>query len=352
MAILDPLRDWQHPEGFRSVRTLDTHTAGEPLRFIVGGYPDLPGNTMLKKRRYAKEHFDHWRRILMGEPRGHNDMYGAVIIPPVTTHAQFGVLFMHNEGYSTMCGHGIIALGTVAVETGLVPVSEPETVIGIDTPAGLITAHVKVDGGKTCSVYFENVPSFVQRLNLEVEVPSLGAIKYDLAFGGAFYAYVEVSQVGLTCGQEHYVQLIEAGMKIKAAVMDAQPMEHPFEDDLNFLYGVIFVGPPAQTANHSRNVCIFADGQIDRSPTGTGVSGRVAIHHVRGELAIGQPVVIESIIGTTFTATITRTTKFGKYDAVIPTVEGTAFITGKHEFLVDDRDPLKEGFSFNRTLSK
>jgi trans-L-3-hydroxyproline dehydratase len=352
MTFLDPLNKWQNPDDLRTVRTLDAHTAGEPLRIIIGGYPDLHGDTILEKRRYATEHLDHWRRILMAEPRGHNDMYGAIVTPPTTPDAQLGVLFMHNEGYSPMCGHGIIALATVAVDTGLAYVTEPETVIGIDTPAGLVTAHVKVDRGKAQSVYFENVPSFVQQLDLAVDVPGFGSIKYDLAFGGAFYAYVDVAQVDLTCLKADYVQLIDVGMRIKAAVMAAQPMEHPFEDDLNFLYGVIFVGPPADAANHSSNVCIFADGQIDRSPTGTGVSGRVAIHHARGELAVGKPTVIESIIGSTFTTTIDKTTTFGKYDAVVPIVEGTAFITGRHEFLVDDRDPLKDGFSFNRTLPK
>jgi proline racemase len=338
------MRGWTPPEGWLRITTIDAHTAGEPFRVITGGYPELPGDTILARRRYAKEHLDHLRTALMWEPRGHADMYGCIVTPPVSPEADIGVLFMHNEGYSPMCGHGIIGIAKIALETGLLPMTAPETKIGIDTPAGLVTAHARVEGGQVTAVRFHNVPSFVVALDDEVEVPGLGRIHYDLAFGGGFYAYVRAEDAGVTCTSEDFRPLIEKGIAIKRAVVASRPIPHPFEEDLSFLYGTIFVGPPRDDGNHSRNVCIFAEGEVDRCPTGTGVSGRLAIHHARGEIGIGEPVVVESIIGTTFTGRIVDTTTFGPYPAVISEVEGAAHITGRHEFLIDPADPLRDGF--------
>ncbi|NUO82659.1 proline racemase family protein [candidate division KSB1 bacterium] len=336
---------WTPSNNCLKISTIDAHTEGEPLRVIVAGYPALPGDTLLARRRYAKEHFDHLRTALMFEPRGHVDMYGCIITPAVTSEADFGVLFLHNEGYSTMCGHGIIGVATVVLETGMLPKVAPITTIKIDTPAGLVTAHARIANDRVQSVYFHNVPAFVVELDATVEVPSLGRVRYDLAFGGAFYAYVQADELGLRCTSENYRELIEKGMAIKHAIMKNRTIEHPFEKDLNFLYGTIFIAPAHDTQAHNRNVCIFAEGEVDRSPTGTGVSGRVAIHHARGEISVNQPIIIESIIGTTFTARVAQTTTFGPYAAaVIPEVEGRAFITGRHEFLIDPNDPLKEGF--------
>jgi trans-L-3-hydroxyproline dehydratase len=327
-----------------SITTIDAHTEGEPLRIIVDGFPEIPGSTILERRRYLKEHIDHLRTMLMWEPRGHAEMYGCVVTAPVTPDADFGVLFMHNEGYSTMCGHGIIAITTVAVETGLVTKKEPITTVRIDSPAGLITSFARVAGGNVQSVYFHNVPSFAVALDEVVNVPELGPIRYDLAFGGAFYAYVQADQVGLKCLTEEIAQLVEKGMQIKHAVMASRAISHPFQADLSFLYGTIFIAPSLGIGAHSRNVCIFADGEVDRSPTGTGVSGRMALHFVRGEVGIGEPLVIESIIGTTFTGRVVSETVYGPYKAIIPEVEGTAHITGVHTFLIDPRDPLQSGF--------
>jgi trans-L-3-hydroxyproline dehydratase len=243
-----------------------------------------------------------------------------------------------------MCGHGIIAVTTVALETGMLPMTAPITTIKIDAPAGLITAHARVAHERVQSVYFQNVPSFVVELDAVIDVPSLGRVKYDLAFGGAFYAYVQAAPLGLQCTPENYRALIEKGMAIKRAIVQSRAIAHPFEKDLSFLYGTIFIDAPQSASAHSRNVCIFAEGEVDRSPTGTGVSGRVAIHHARGEIGVKQPIVIESIIGSTFTASVAQTTTFGPYAAIIPEVEGRAFITGRHEFLIDPNDPLKEGF--------
>lgn len=336
--------DWNPPSNWQKITTIDAHTEGEPFRVIIGGFPDLPGGTMLARRRYAKEKFDHLRTALMWEPRGHADMYGCIITRPVSPEADIGILFLHNEGYSTMCGHGIVGIATVALETGLLPMDPPETTIRIDTPAGLVTAYARVANGRVTSVYFHNVPAFVLALDQQVVVPGIGEVRYDVAFGGAFYAYVQAEDVGLTCTPKDFQQLIEKGMAIKRAVMASTPIVHPFEEDLGFLYGTIFIGPPLSKGAHSRNVCIFAAGELDRCPTGTGVAGRLAIHHARSEINIDQPVVIESIIGSRFTGRVVATTTFGPHRAIVPEVEGTAHITGRHEFLIDPSDELRHGF--------
>jgi proline racemase len=339
----DKLKSFNPGDEWVTITTLDAHTGGEPLRIITSDL-ELPGKTILEKRRWIKEHADHIRKCLMWEPRGHREMYGCIVTPPVNPGSDMGVIFLHNEGYSTMCGHGIIAMATVATETGMVPMTEPETLIRIDSPAGLITAHVRIDKKHIQSVYFHNVPSFVVALDDSIKVPGLGPVRFDLAFGGAYYAYVEAASVGLKCDPSQYPDLIERGMAIKTAVMKHRKLKHPYEKDLNFLYGTIFTGPPQHKTSQSRNVCIFADGEVDRSPTGTGVSGRAAIHFARGEIGIDEPIVIESIIGTTFSVKAVETVSFGDFPAIIPEVEGSAHITGRHEFLIDPADPLKHGF--------
>jgi proline racemase len=335
---------WEPPPDQEKITTIDLHTAGEPFRVIVSGAPEIPGDTILARRRWAQEHLEILRRALMWEPRGHADMYGGIMTPPVSTAADLGILFLHNDGYSTMCGHGIIALATLAVETGMVEVAEPETRIGIETPAGFIEAWVSVEGGRANRVRFRNVPSFAAALDQRVEVPDLGTVYYDLGYGGAFYAYVDAASVGLACDPRDIVRAIEFGRAIKNAIVASVEIRHPFEVDLGFLYGVVFTGPPAQSGSHSRNVCIFADGEVDRSPTGTSVSARLALHHARGELERGKRIVIESVIGTRFGGTVAETIRFGSYDAVIPEIDGSAFITGRHEFLIDPADPLSGGF--------
>jgi proline racemase len=342
--FFQPLLGWNPPSHWRRITTIDLHTAGEPLRIILTGYPELPGQSILARRRYASEHFDYLRKILMWEPRGHADMYGCIITPPTSQEANFGVLFLHNEGYSSMCGHGIIAVSKVAVETGLVPMTRPVTVVRIDSPAGLITAYAKINRGSVESVAFRNVPSFVLSLDEIIDVPGLGEIRYDLAFGGAFYAYVQADQVGLKCTPDEFRSIIDKGMAIKHAIVKSRTIPHPFEQDLSFLYGTIFIAPPMGTGANSRNVCVFADGEVDRSPTGTGLSGRMAIHFARKEVTISQPFVVESIIGSRFTGRVVEVATFGKHAAVIPEVEDSASITGRHEFYIDPEDPLRNGF--------
>ncbi len=335
---------WNPPADWKVVTSIDAHAAGEPLRVIVEGIPEIPGRTILEKRRYFLENLDHFRKGLMWEPRGHSDMYGAIITEPVSPEGDLGVLFLHNEGLSSMCGHGIIALTTVVLETGMIHTKRPETEVKFDTPAGLITALAHIDKGRVTSVRFHNVPSFVLALDETVDVPDLGKVRYDLAFGGAFYAYVQAEDIGIDLAPENYILLIEKGMKIKRSVMESYPIIHPFEKDLNFLYGTIFIGPSKNEGVDSRNVCIFAKGEVDRSPTGTGISGRLAIDFARGEIELNQPLVIESIIGTRFRGQVIKETSFGPYRAIIPEIEGAACITVTSEFYFDSKDPLCYGF--------
>ena len=323
------------------ITTIEAHTAGEPLRIITSGYPEVPGATILARRAYARQHLDHLRRMLMLEPRGHADMYGALLTPPASDDGDVGVLFLHNEGYSTMCGHGIIAMTKVGLEEGLFDADPGD--VRIDTPAGRVVASAEMDGDRVTRVSFVNVPSFVDR-EVEVEVPSLGRVRCTIAYGGAFYAYVDAEPLGLRLDTDHAAELIDKGMLIKRAVMDACELRHPEGDeDLNFLYGTIFVAP--QPGVHSRNVCIFADGEVDRSPTGTGVSGRAAIHHARGELGDGDAwITIESILGTSFDVRCAGTTRIGDANAILPEVRGRAFVTGRAEYWLDPDDPLRDGF--------
>jgi proline racemase len=329
------------------ITTVDAHAAGEPLRIITGGLPELPGATMLERRRYMLQHFDHIRRALMWEPRGHRDMYGCVLTRPVSSEADLGVLFMHNEGYSTMCGHGIIALVTTLLEMGTLASKGRQTPVNLDTPAGLVqaTAHFDDSGHIEC-VSFLNVPSFLYARDVELDVPAFGSLAVDVAFGGAFYAVVPAAQLGLSIAREQANQLARAGDTVTKAMNAVLPVKHPLEEELGFLYGTIFTGPPENPAHHSRNVCVFADAEVDRSPTGTGVSARLALHHARGEITDGQHIIIESILGeaSTFSGRVVGHAQVGPYPAVIPEISGKAFITGKHEFVIDPSDELGRGF--------
>ena len=316
------------------------HTGGEPLRVIIDGLPPIEGRNVLEKRRYFREHYDHLRTGLMWEPRGHADMYGAVITS--SEDADFDVFFLHNEGYSTMCGHAIIALTKLVIETGLVTKNE----IVFKVPAGRIVACAIVVNGQVTETSFQNVPSFLYLREQQVEVPEIGLVEFDIAYGGAFYAFVKAEAVGLTLEPEHFNRIIDYGRRIKHAVMAEFPITHPFEPDLSFLYGTIFIGPPRDPSHHSRNVCIFADGELDRSATGSGVSARAALHFAKGELGLNQQITIESILGSTMSVRVVNTTNFGPHDAVIPEVSGTALIIARNEFYFDPDDPFRAGFIF------
>jgi proline racemase len=331
-------------DGWTKITSIDMHTGGEPLRIYTGGLPEIPGSSILEKRCYFRDNLDHIRTGTMWEPRGHADMYGAVITEPINEGSDFGTFFLHNEGYSTMCGHAIIALTKYMLEMGLIQKEEENPVLRIDAPPGLITARAFRNGDRVEKVSFRNVPSFLFIRDENVDVDGLGNVNFDVAYGGAFYAICEADAIGLKLDQSHYSNLIDAGRKIKHAVTKKYSIQHPFEEDLSFLYGTIFVDEPRGMGAHSSNVCIFAEGEVDRSPTGTGVSGRLAIHHARGEIDVGDVITIESIIGSSFRCSVTEATMFGQHQAIIPEVEGSAYITGRHEFLIDPDDPLKDGF--------
>jgi proline racemase len=335
---------WHPPHGWTSIKTVDAHAAGEPLRIIIAGLPPIPGKSILEKRRYASENLDHLRTALILEPRGHADMYGCIPTEPVSPGSHLGVLFLHNEGFSTMCGHGIIALVTVALETGMIELSGNKSVIKIDTPAGLVTAEARVESGRVREVSFVNVPSFVFALEEAVDVPGLGQVRVDIAFGGAFYAFCSAKSLDLRLVPGEFRRLIDLGIRVKRAVLETIPIHHPVEPDLGFLYGTIFVGEPSDPAHHSRHVCVFAEGEVDRSPTGTGLSGRAALLFARGEIKKNQPFIVESILGTCFSGCIEATAQVGPFSAVIPKVTGCASITGRNEFLIDPSDPLRNGF--------
>lgn len=339
------------PQDWIKIGTIDMHTGGEPLRVITSGFPELKGNSVLDYRRYCRTNYDYLRTALMFEPRGHADMYGCILVPPNNTEEEeegdFGIIFLHNEGYSTMCGHAIIAIATLAIEMEWVEVNEGDNCIKIDAPCGRITAFTNVREGKVTGVRFHCVPSFVVGLDRGVIVDGLGRVTYDLAYGGAFYAYVDMAknEFDFDLSTDSYRSLITKGMDIKRAVMaNDKNVIHPFEQDLSFLYGTIFIGESDSENIDSKNVCIFAEGEVDRCPTGSGVSGRMAIHKKRAEIDYGQSMLIESITGSVFKGSLVSEKKYGPYDAVIPEVQGMAHITGMHSFLIDPNDPMKGGF--------
>ena len=333
---------WQPPDDWSRITTIEMHTGGEPLRVFVSGLPEIEGTTVLEKRRYFREHFDHIRKGTMWEPRGHADMYGAVVTP--SSDADFDVFFMHNEGYSTMCGHAIIALVKLAIETGLVVKDGNPPELTINVPAGRIRAQALVENGIVIESSFRNVPSFLYLRDQQVMVPGLGVVSFDVSYGGAFYAFVDAGQIDLELSPAQFAKLIDYGRRIKHAVMDQFPIKHPFEDDLSFLYGTIFTGAAVDANNHSRNVCIFADGKVDRSATGSGVSARAALHYAKGELSLNEKITIESIVGSTMSVEVVELTEYGPHHAVVPEVSGTASFTGRSEFYFDPSDRLGQGF--------
>lgn len=327
----------------RVIFTIDAHAAGEPLRIITAGVPPLPGATILERRAYMAEHFDDIRRVLLFEPRGHADMYGAVLTPPVTAGADFGVLFMTNEGYSSMCGHGVIALTTVLLETGMLKKIEPETEVVFDAPAGLIQATATVADGRVTLVAFRNVPSFRIARQLDVEI-STGRVSVDVAWGGAFYALVDADAIGVAVLPENTPDLTRLGMEIKHAVEQVAYPVHPLEEGLHGVYGTIISEEPRSPGADGRNITIYAEGAVDRSPCGTGTSAKLATLHANGSLPLGVSYVHESVIGTTFTGRVLSETEVGPYPAVITEISGRGFLTGFHQFCVDPDDPTAGGF--------
>ena len=329
------------------LKTIDAHTAGEPLRLITGGWPAPKGATMLERRAWARQHQDHLRRALMLEPRGHLDMYGALLTEPERADSHAGVLFMHNEGYSTMCGHGIIAVVTIALERGLIAPGGDGVSVTLDAPAGQIRARAELTdlrGRRRVSrVSFVNVPSFVLASAVPVRIGAR-TIPVDVAFGGAFYALVDAEAAGVPVLAERLTDLREVGMAIKRAVEAQVTVAHPAEPGLTGIYGTIFTAPPTVPGADLRNVTIFADAEVDRSPCGTGTCAVLAVLDAMGVVDDSRPFVHESIIGTTFSARAVGRTGVGALPAIVPELAGDAWITGEHTFIVQSEDPLRRGF--------
>jgi proline racemase len=328
------------------IRTIDAHTAGEPLRLIVAGFPALEGRTILAKRECIRERYDHLRRALMLEPRGHADMYGALLTEPERPGSDAGVLFMHNEGFSTMCGHGVIAVTKIGIERGLFegrPQPDGSRAVVLDSPAGEIRARAWLDGGRVTRVSFVNVPSFVLHGGVPVRLGGR-ALHADVAFGGAFYAIVDSEAAGIPVVPERLPELRAAGMAIKHAVEQAVTVVHPLEPELQGIYGTIFTGPPSSESADLRNVTIFAEAEVDRSPCGTGTCAVMAVLSAMGLLGPEQTFTHESIIGTMFRGRVVAEPTVAELPAIVPEIEGEAFITGESSFLIDEADPLRYGF--------
>ncbi|TDH38050.1 proline racemase [Pseudohoeflea suaedae] len=327
-----------------TLRVIDMHTGGEPLRIVTHGYPHVPGATILEKRAHVRDELDHLRRILMFEPRGHADMYGAILVEPSLPGADLAVLFMHNEGYSTMCGHAIIALGRFAVDRGMVSVDGDKARVNIECPCGMVVADVTIRDGRAAEVSFESVPSFLFEEGVRVDVPDYGEIVCDVAYGGAFYALAPARAFGLEFGRDPVADFIEAADRLSRAVRQAVPLTHPDAADLAFLYGSILTDGGAGDDTPSRNICVFADRQVDRSPTGSGVTARMATLHARGQVAAGEIRHFESIVGSRFTGMVATSTTAGEWSAVTVRVSGRAHYAGEASFVVEDDDLLGGGF--------
>jgi proline racemase len=325
------------------VTTVDYHTAGEPFRIVTGGVGPIPGATMLEKRRHAQRRLDDVRALLVNEPRGHADMYGCFVTEPVAEGSDLGVLFFHNAGFSTACGHGTIALATYALDTGLLPAQEPKTRLQIDVPSGTLPVRAAVVDGRVERVSFRNVPSFVHEQGIELDT-SRGRLTVDVAYGGAFYASVRADAAGLDVEPGSLAALIELGREIKQALETRGEIAHPMEPELRDVYGVIFFADEEGSPLTQRNVAVFADGEVDRSPCGSGTSARLALLHREGLLGVDEPFRHRSLLGTEFEGRVVEETDVAGRPAVVTEVSGSAHLTGRHEFVLEAADPLGTGF--------
>jgi proline racemase len=324
---------------------VDSHTEGMPTRVVTGGVGIIPGATMNERRLYFIEHLDHIRKLLVNEPRGHAAMSGAILQPSTRPDADFGVLYIEVSGCLPMCGHGTIGVATVLVETGMVEVTEPVTTIRLDTPAGLVIARVAVSEGHADSVTIENVPSYPVRLDDRIDVPGLGSVPYSLAFGGNFYAMVNLEDVGLPFDRDRQQDILAAGLAIMEAINTQNPPSHPEIDGVDHCHHVEFIAPGSD-ARHSRHAMAIHPGWFDRSPCGTGTSARMAELWARGELALDQDFRNDSFIGSTFTGRLIRETEIAGIPAVVPTITGRAWVTGIGQYMLDPSDPFPQGFQF------
>jgi proline racemase len=328
----------------RVFSAVDSHTEGMPTRVITGGIGPIPGATMLERKLHFEEHTDDLRLLLMREPRGHGAMSGAILQPPLRDDADWGVVFIEVSGCLPMCGHGTIGVATVLVETGMVEVREPETVVRLDTPAGLVEARVAVDGGRARSVSLRNVPSFLHARDRSMALNG-GTLTYDMAFGGNFYAILPAASAGLEIDPARADELIARGLEIMAAINGSERPVHPADERISGCRHVIFTAPGEDGPRSQRSATSIHPGWLDRSPCGTGTSARLAQLHARGELGVGEEFVNRSVIGTRFAARIVEETEVAGVPAVVPEISGRAWITGMGQYMLDPEDPFPAGFA-------
>ncbi|MEO3870747.1 proline racemase family protein [Nonomuraea sp. B12E4] len=327
----------------RVFHAVDSHTEGMPTRVITGGVGVIPGATMAERRLYFRDHLDHIRTLLVTEPRGHASMSGAILQPPTRPDADWGVLFIEVSGLLPMCGHGTIGVATVLVETGMVEVVEPVTTVRLEVPAGLVEVDVAVEDGHATAVTLRNVPSYCDRLDASVTVPGFGEIPYDLAYGGNFYAIVDLDSYGLPFDRKAKNEIIAAGLATMDAINATDEPVHREDDRIRGCHHVYFAAPGSD-AQHSRHAMAIFPGWFDRSPCGTGTSARMAQLHARGELPLGRDFVNESFIGTRFIGRLLEETTVGGATAVVPSITGRAWVTGTAQYFLDPTDPFPAGF--------
>ncbi len=328
----------------RILTTVDTHTAGEPTRIVVAGVPFLRGKTMAEKCQELGEHHDSIRTLLMYEPRGHHDMFGAILTAPCSADAQVGAVYMDGDGYLPMCGHGTIGVITAILEMGLVVRTEPETKVMLDTPAGLVRARARVENGRVRQVAFENVPAFLVVSQFPLAVPDFGTVVVDISFGGNFFALVKAEQLGLEIRPDYLPDLVRAGMAIREAANQQITVQHPTQSHIHTIDLVELYQNHTGPDKGQRNAVIFGKGQVDRSPCGTGTCAKMAALYAKGELNLGEVYTSESILGTRFSGQLLNPTEIGSFSGVVPEIAGSAYVTGFQQFVVDPDDPLKNGF--------
>ncbi len=328
----------------RSITAIDSHTMGEPTRIVTGGIPNIPGNTMVEKKEYLEKNLDHIRTAIMLEPRGHNDMFGSVMTSACTEGADYGIIFMDGGGYLNMCGHGSIGAVTAAIETGIVEMKEPVTHVKFDTPAGLISAEAKVENGKVKEVSIVNVPAFLYKRDQKVTMEKYGEITFDISFGGSFFAIVRANQFNLKIVPDNANALKEIGLELRDIINREIEIQHPELAHIKTVDLVEFFDETDTEGADYRNVVVFGQGQVDRSPCGTGTSAKLATLYTKGELKEGEEFVYESILGTLFKGKIVGTGKMGEYTTITPQITGAAYITGFNHFVIDEDDPVKHGF--------
>lgn len=327
------------------LKTIDSHTMGEYTRIVYGGLPEIKGSTMMEKKAYFMENYDFLRTALMLEPRGHRDMFGALLIDPVHEEADFGVIFLDSGGCLNMCGHGSIGVASMVVETGMVPVTEPYTEVTLDTPSGIIRTQVHVKNGKAVDVSIVNVPAFLYKENIEIEIPEFGTVHADISFGGSFFVLVNADEINLSLTPQNAEAISKLGMQILEVVNKTVSMSHPTLPITTADLTEFYTHKCSENAT-MKNCVVFGDAQIDRSPCGTGTSAKLAALFAKGQLKEGEPFYYESITGSIFKGEVLEQTTAGEYKAIIPRITGSAYITGLNTWLLDEDDPLEFGFLF------